>query len=201
MKSIVIEGRVLPALAGVVVKLIVSSEMMKKLVARCFRGKAVARAGNSSRWDTPQEMIEDPLFIERFFEILAEAIRENWPQMRDGVRETIAVQFPDDVDVGWVEAVDRSQINGARLHLGKIGGGQGMVVALNDLEHPAPRTNLMRLEVDFKVDFKNTSELAVRIMDVGFGQDLHPSTGEETRQAVFFSQDHAGGEILLPLDP
>ena len=212
MQSIIIESFAIPTL-GIAVKLIVSSQVMKKLCARNFRGKAVARSGNSSRWDTPREMIEDPLFTELFESVIAAGIEENRSQLELGVQETIPLQFPPDVHVGWVQVLDRSRINGAKLHIAKIGQGHGIMVAPSDIDHPAPRTNLMHLEVSYKVDFKNKSDIAIRILDLTFGEIVDEVVGDLTRpiqrdgllskprQIVFFSPEHPGGTETILIDP
>ncbi|MCK9360898.1 hypothetical protein M0Q28_01580 [Patescibacteria group bacterium] len=211
----IIKSLTIAALAslGISTKLIIPSEVVKALRTTCFRGKELARAGNSCRYNTPEEMVEDPLFLEPFCENALEAIREYWPLMLAGFREVVPFQFAPDTAIGWLPAVEREKVNGAKLHLAKIGEkAQGMMVAVSDVAHPAPRTNLFHLDLAYKVDFNNRSEIAIRILGMGIGQDLGLLEGDvirpfhvngeiEPRQLVFFRPDHVGGDTILPLDP
>lgn len=216
MKSIV-ELLKIASLAGVVVRVIIPKEVVETLRATCFRGKEKACAGNSSRWDSPEDMLKDSIFLEPFKEIVYEAIRGYWPLMLTGVRETVSIQLDPALDVGWLPAVPREKINGASLHLTKIGDrAQGMAVAVTDLKHPAPRTNLFHMELDFRVDFNlkkiGQAGVALRILGMGIGQDLGPLEGDlvhpfhvngefEPRQVVFFHPHHVGGSDIIPLEP
>ncbi|MCR4256399.1 MAG: hypothetical protein NUW08_01705 [Candidatus Uhrbacteria bacterium] len=198
---------------GVGLKVIIPDEVAKTLRETCFRGKEVARAGNSSRWDGSEEMLRDPLFLERFREVVVQAIRENGPGVPQGFREIVSIQFEPDVAVGWLPAAPRDKINGASLHPAKIGDrAYGMMVSVKDAKHPAPLTNLFHLELAYSADFKHPDEIVIRILGMGIGQDLGPLDGDlvhpfhvngeiVARRVVFFRPDHAGGDTILPLDP
>lgn len=211
--SSIIESFAVASLVGVGVKLIIPGEVVKTLRATCFRGKGLARAGNSCRWDSPSEMIGDMLFREPFLDIVAESIRENASSLEEGYLDSVAVTFAPEVPVGWVTALPREQVNGAKLHLAKIGErARGMVVAVDDREHPAPLTNLIHLKVGFRSDFKSRSEVAVRILGMGIGPDLGTLEDDvagpfridneiEPRKVVFFQPHHAGGSTIVLLEP
>lgn len=198
---------------GVGLKVIIPDEVAKTLRKTCFRGKGVTRAGNSSRWDGPEEMLRDTLFLERFREVVVQAIHENGPGVPQGFREIVSIQFDPDVAVGWLPAAPRDAINGASLHPAKIGDrAYGMMVSIKDAKHPAPLTNLFHLDLAYSVDFKRPGEIVIRILGMGIGQDLgslegdliHPfhANGEiEPRRVVFFHPNHVGGDTILPLEP
>lgn len=207
----IIESFAIAGLVGVGIKLIIPREVVRQLTATCFRGKSLARAGNSCRWDSPMEMIQDALFQERFLDIVAESIRENETRLTEGYVESVDVTFDEDVPVGWVTALPRERINGAQLHLAKIGErARGLVVSVNDREHPAPLTNTIHFKIAFAYNFKSRDEVAVRILGMGIGPDLGDLAGDlagpirvanerEARRMIFFLPEHAGGADIVPL--
>lgn len=198
-------------------KIIIPEKVVTILRETCFRGKEKAYAGNSCRWNSPEEMLEDEIFLEPFGEIVNEAVKQYWPLMLKGVRETVSIQLDPTEAVGWLLAASREKVNGAKLHLAKIGDrAQGMMVAVSDLEHPAPKTNLFHMELEFISDFKlmklKRAGLAIRVLGMGIGQDLGPLEGDlirpfyvngelAARHMVFFSQQHHGCDELIPLEP
>lgn len=178
-------------------RLIIPGEVVKTLLETCFRGKKIARSGNSFRWDSPEEMVQDPVFLHRFLYILLASLEENGVKVRDGYEEDVTVQFDPETPIGWAGAVSRDCVNGARLHLAKLGDqDRGMFVAADDVDHPAPLTNLISLKIGCKPDFKNADELAVRILDVRIGPDL-----DSIATPVRFHPHHVGGSDIIPMEP
>lgn len=196
---------------GLSLKIIIPAEFVKALRETRFRGKEVARAGNSSRWNSLEEMVKDPLFRERFTEVIADSVRDNWPALLENFEETVTLPF--DVPVGWVTMLPREKINGARIAPSRITPTlRGMLVALDDTEHRAPLGNLLTMKLSMRVDFKDRSSIAVRVLDVHMGEDLGRLEGDLTgafrlrgelrpRKVVFFHPDHPGGAEFLELDP
>jgi hypothetical protein len=219
MTSSITEPFKIACLAGLDVecKIIIPEKVVTTFQTTCFRGKEKAYAGNSCLWNSPEEMLKDEVFLDPFGEIADEVVRQYWPLMLKGVRETVSIQLDPAVAVGWLLAAPRDKVNGAKLHPAKIGDrAQGMMVAVSDLKHPAPKTNLFHLELEFISDFKlmklRRAGLAIRILGMGIGQDLgslegdlvHPfrMNGEyEARTMVFFSRQHIGSDELILLDP
>jgi hypothetical protein len=196
---------------GLSLKIIIPAEFVKVLRETRFRGKEVARAGNSYRWNSPEEMVKDPLFRERFAEVIADSVRDNWPALLENFEETVTLPFG--VPVGWVTVLPREKINGARIAPGRITPTlRGMLVALDDAEHPAPLGNLLTMKLSMRVDFKDRSSVAVRVLDMHMGEDLGRVEGDLTgpfrlrgelkpRKFVFFHPDHPGGDEYVALEP
>ncbi len=213
MASIIIEGLTIASLAGIGIKLIFPEETVKLLRRTVFRGKEFARAGNSSRWGSPEEMAADPLFLERFLDIVSASIAENRSLLHVGYHESVDIPFDHDTPVGWVNALPRELVNGAKVHIAKLSQtASAMVVALGDLAHPAPLTNLLHMQLGYKLDFKCQSEIAIRVLDMGIGPDLGPLEGDlkgpilvsgelTPRKMIFFLPEHAGGTDIIPLEP
>ncbi len=193
---------------GVGLKIILVREQVPAMM---FRGKGIARAGNSSRWNSPEEMVKDPVFRERFGEVIGEAVREHWPRLLEYVTETVTLPF--DVPVGWVTMLPREKLNGARMAPGRITPTlRGMLVASDDADHPAPRANLLTMTVSLRVDFKDRSNVAVRVHTMHIGEYLNVAEGDLTgavrlpgeyapRKIAFFHPDHPGGDEFIELDP
>jgi hypothetical protein len=196
---------------GVGLKVIIPAEVAKVLRETRFRGKGFARAGNSSRWSSIEEMLKDPLFRERFAEVIADSVRDNWPVLLENFEETVTLPFG--VPVGWVTVLPREKINGARIAPSRITPTlRGMLVAIDDAEHRAPLSNLLTMKLSMRVDFKDRSSIAVRVVDVHMGEDLGRLEGDltgafrfrgelEPRKVVFFHNDHPGGDEFVALDP
>lgn len=107
----------------------------------------------------------------------------------------------------------RECVNGARMAPSRITPTlRGMLVAPDDAEHPAPRTNLLTMTVGMRVDFKDRSKVAVRVLNLHVGEYLNVAEGDLTgavrlpgeyapRKIAFFHPDHPGGDELVELDP
>ncbi len=179
------------------VKIIIAADVLKVLLATCFRGKAVARSGNSSRWDNPDEMLHDPELLHRFLDIFAASLEENEKRIHAGYVEDITIQFGPETPVGWPGALPRELVNGARTHLPKLRDQErSEFVAADDVDHPVPLTNIVSMQIGCKPDFNNVYEVAVRILGMSIGLDI-----SSIEVPIRFHPHHAGGNELILLEP
>ncbi len=188
--------------AGKSLRLILPAHDRERLSGTCFRGRHVAEAGNFFRWSSFRDMVADELFTDLFGDVLTDMVEENVGSLAKGFGEPLTLPCAE--PVGWTSALPRELVNGARLVLKRLNDRATMMaVALDDREHPAPRTNLVSMTLTICEDFKRESDLVAIVHTIYPGPHLGVLRGDITavKGFVLFDFHHPGGDSFVELEP
>lgn len=184
------------------IPVVIPSQCIRTMMERHFRGRDLRRAGNFSRWASPNDVLRDRRFSEVFhavcFDIMTE-LKRNPPEHNIGYDQRFCIPFPG--IVGWSGTAPRSFVNGAeleRFHLNK----QAMGLKVMDSEPLAPVTRLVSCTTRFRFYEADPHNRVLMLYSLSPGPNIGELKGDVSAREdiVFFDFLHRGGESLHPAD-
>lgn len=159
----------------------------ERLASTCFRGVDVKKAGNFSRWNCIEKVLEDANVLEELLNDLNEACRD-----RNIGTSSLNIECPE--FVGWESTDMAEKYNLGDLEVFKLNRkGRALRVKTDRTDLKAPRTKLLTVIYELKSEDGN---FVVIIHSLYPGLDVGDLVGNVTEREnrVFFDWGHPGEE-------
>lgn len=183
-------------------RVVIPNHCNQTMLERHFRGRSSRRAGNFSRWESPNEVLRDRRFSEIFhavcFDILTELERHP-PKYSSDYDQRFSIPFPG--IVGWSGTVPRSYVNGVELESFDINkNARGFKVM--DSMPLAPVTRLVSCSTRFRFHEADPHNHVLMLYNLAPGPSVGELQGNVSlrEDIVFFDFLHRGGESVHPAD-
>lgn len=181
---------------------VIPNHCRQTMMDRHFRGRGNRRAGNFSRWESPNVVLRDRRFGELFHAIchdIKTELERHPPKYSSDYDQRFCVPYPG--IVGWSGTVPRSYVNGAELERFDINKhASGLKVM--DSEPLAPVTRLVSCTTRFRFHEAEPHNRVLMLYSLSPGPNVGELQGNvsEREGIVFFDFLHRGGENIHPAD-
>ncbi|MDQ5969063.1 MAG: hypothetical protein QG579_220 [Patescibacteria group bacterium] len=173
--------------SDILVDIVTRYHTKERLASTCFRGADVRKAGNFSRWDCIEKVLEDASVLEELLDDLNEACLD-----RNLGTSSLNIECPE--IVGWesTDNIDRYTPDDLE-HFNLNRKGHGLRLKLDRTDIRAPKTHMLTLVYELKSEDGNFVAL---IHSIYPGVDVGDLVGNVTKREgrIFFDWGHPGEE-------
>lgn len=175
------------------------SHVEERLMGTCFRGRALARAGNFSQWSSFYEMRSNEFFRNQLESDVIESINEYLTEPFEGrMDESFELEF--DFEVGWSSTEGSESFSADELEPYALNQVVTCMRVRAESNKLAPRTNIVTVVYTLFHDAENMNWNAV-IYSIYPGEDVGPLRPEDDvsdlteREGVVFYPWECPGQV------